>query len=126
VRALALVLLMAALVNPAGAQNLDLRGKFGYLSEYEFFATVSPLPSRAQHRLSGALTVKHVGLCTHSGPSESQGEITLDFIDAKTQIQATLVFDGRQCRFKGRIAESNVGELSCSGDTVPFSIWFRS
>jgi hypothetical protein len=122
---LALVFLIAVLATSARAESLQIKGKFGYLDEYEFFATENPQTSGTQHRLAGPLTVKHVGVCAHSGPQESQGEIILQFIDAKSPIEATLAFDGRQCRYKGRIAEHNIGELSCSGDAVPFSIWFR-
>ena len=123
-RALALALLIAALVTHARAQSLEVKGKFGYLGEYELFATVSPQSPGVQHRLIGPMTVRHVGLCTHNGPNESRGEITLQFIDATSPVQATLAFDGRQCRYQGRMAENNIGELSCSGDSVPFSIWF--
>ena len=47
---LALVLLIAVLATSARAQSLQIKGKFGYLGEYEFFATVSPQTSGAKHR----------------------------------------------------------------------------
>jgi hypothetical protein len=124
-RALALALVIAVLVAPAHAQSLQINGKFGYLGEYELSATVSTQTSGAKRELVGPMTVKHVGLCTHGGPNESQGEITLQITDAKSPIEATLVFDGRQCRYKGRMSADNIGELFCSGDSVPFSIWVR-
>ena len=123
-RALAVVLLVAVLVTPARTQSLQIKAKFGYLGEYELFATVTPQTSGAEHRFAGPMTVKHVGLCSHSGPNEIQGEITLQFVDAKSPIEATFVFDGRECRYKGSIAEDNIGKLSCFGDSLPFSIWF--
>jgi hypothetical protein len=122
-RALALALVISVLVAPAHAQSLQINGKFGYLGEYELSATVSTQTSGAKRELAGPMTVKHVGLCTHSGPNESQGEITLQITDAKSPIEATLVFDGRQCRYKGRMSADNIGELFCSGNSVPFSIW---
>jgi hypothetical protein len=124
VRALAVVLLVVVLVTPARTQSLQIKGKFGYLGEYELFATVTLQSSGAERRFAGPMKVKHVGLCSHNGPNESQVEITLQFVDAKSPVEATFAFDGRECHYKGRIAEDNIGELSCSGDSLPFTIWF--
>ena len=45
------------------------------------------------------MTVRHVGLCSHSGPNEMDGQIKLRFTDATSKIAATLWFDGHQCTY---------------------------
>ncbi len=121
-RALALAVFIVILDTPGHAQPLQIKGIFGFLGEYELSATVARETSGREKRLTGPVTIRHVGLCTHNGPNESRGEITVQV--TKAQISAAFAFDGRQCTYKGRVSQENVGELICSGDTIPFSIWF--
>jgi hypothetical protein len=88
------------------------------LASYEFSAAVTPAAVGSKQKFTGPMTVRHVGLCTHNGPNESRGEITLQVTDARSQIDATLTFDGQQCTYNGKGSEDNVGALVCSGDSV--------
>jgi hypothetical protein len=59
------------------AQPLQIAAKFGFLSEYEPAATLTYEPSRKEHWLTGPMTIRHVDLCSHNGPNERHGEITM-------------------------------------------------
>lgn len=122
--ALVLALLMAVLDTPVFAQPLKMAAKFGFLGEYELWATVAQETSGREHWLTGPMTIKHVGLCTHNGPNESHGEITVQVIDRRSQISAAFAFDGQRCTYKGRVSQENIGDLICSAGAIPFSIWF--
>ena len=124
-RAFALAAFIAIFDTSGHAQPLQIKGIFGFLGEYELSATVTRETSGREHRLTGPMTIRHVGLCTHNGPNENRGEITVQVIDTKSQISAAFSFDGQQCTYKGRVSQENVGELICSGDTISFSIWFK-
>ena len=120
----AVALLNAALGTPGLAQPRHIAAKFGFLGEYELSAAVSPEKSGTEHMLTGPMTIRHVGLCTHNGPDESLGEIAVYLAGAKSQISATFPFDGQQCTYRGTVSRENVGDLVCSTSTIPFSIWF--
>jgi hypothetical protein len=122
-RTFASAILLTIFGASAHAQSLQLDGKFGYLGEYELTAEVAAPASNKE--FSGRMTVRHVGLCSHSGPNEMDGQIKLRFTDATSKIAATLSFDGHQCTYGGRMSETEVGVLVCSGDAVPFSIWLK-
>lgn len=117
-----LTLSAAAIVLPAHAESLRLSGKFGYLQEYELSADVSEQDIDGRKTFSGPMIVKHVGLCTHNGPDQVEGMIRLQFADAR-RVKATLVFDGRECTFRGNLSQAGGGELVCPHAEVPFSIW---
>jgi hypothetical protein len=107
----------------AHAESLRLAGKFGYLSEFELSARLATPASHATE-LSGPMTITHVGLCTHNGPQQVQGQIRLRFAGAGAPVKATLVFDGHECTYSGRLSETAIGEMSCPGtDALPFSLW---
>lgn len=125
VRSLAFASCVPFMGTVANAQLLEVNGKFGYLGEYELSATVTAQSLAGRQEFSGPMTVRHVGLCTHNGPNESQGEITLQFTDAKARVEATLAFDGQRCRYNGKMSEKDVGELFCSDSAIPVSLWFK-
>lgn len=120
-----LALLIAILSASADAQSLQVNGKFGYLGEYELSAKVAAQASNGKKEFSGPMIVKHVGLCTHDGPDQKDGQIRLQFTDATSRITATLLFDGRECSYSGRLSETDVGEMVCPGAAVPFSMWSK-
>jgi hypothetical protein len=115
------LLLALVCVQAAQAGALQLAGKFGYLGEYEFSARVAAADGASDY--SGPLLVRHVGLCTHDGPQQVSGEITLRVAQANARIQATLNFDGRRCTFSGALSPQAVGELVCADAAVPTSLW---
>lgn len=122
-RTAVLALLLVMLGASARAEPLQLSGKFGYLSEFELSAQLStPAPNATE--LSGPMTITHVGLCTHDGPQQVQGQIRLRFAGANAPVKATLVFEGRECTYSGRLSQSAIGEMNCPGiSTLPFSLW---
>jgi hypothetical protein len=123
--AAAVALLIVALGDSGFAQPRSVAAKFGFLGEYELSAAISPQTSGAEHMLTGPMTIRHVGLCTHNGPDESRGEIAVRVAETKSQINATFSFDGQQCIYKGRVSRAHIGELVCPTSTIPFSIWFN-
>jgi hypothetical protein len=124
-RTIALASLIVLFNAPANAQGLQVGGRFGYLGEYELSAEVTAKVSDGRREFSGPMIVKHVGLCTHSGSNQSDGQIRLQFTDMTSRVAATLLFDGQKCTYSGRMSNSDVGELVCSGAPVPFSIWSK-
>jgi hypothetical protein len=123
-RAFAIASLIAGIV-PAPAQSLLVGGHFGYLGEYEFSAEVVPKASNETEEFSGPLTLRHIGLCTHNGPNQMDGQIQLQFSNKTSQIAATLSFDEQRCTYSGNMSKTDVGELVCSSGAVPFSIWSK-
>ena len=116
------ILLLGA---PALAESLQLSGKFGYLGEYELSVDIPVQDASGKTEFSGPMTVKHVGVCTHDGPDEVEGKISLRFSDAASRVKAVLVFDGHECTFSGKLSKTNGGELVCPGAAVPFAMWSR-
>jgi hypothetical protein len=53
----------------ADARSLQIHGVTEYFSEYDLSASVSGEASKGIEELSGPLNIKHVGLCTHDGPT---------------------------------------------------------
>jgi hypothetical protein len=118
------VLLAAGTTLPAAAQSLHIKGKFGFLSEYEFAANVAAASGGKE--FSGPLVVRHVGLCTHEGPPVKEGQISLQFTGAK-RVNATLNFDGRACTYRGTLSETDINEMKCpeSSSALPSSLWSK-
>ena len=114
---------IAVLALPAFAQSLQLSGKFGYLSEYELSAKVAAHASNRKREFSGPMIVRHVGVCTHDGPDQVDGTISLRFSDAASRVKAVLVFDGHECTFSGKLSETDGDELVCRSAAVPFIMW---
>jgi hypothetical protein len=107
------------------AQTLQVRGVFGYLSEYELTADVSGQKADTGWKeLSGPLSVKHVGLCTHAGPDEMSGRLKIQFVGPSHKIQASLSYDGLECTYYGLFSESATGFMTCSDKlTLPLRLW---
>ncbi len=123
-RTLALLVGLLALSSSADAQSLQVKGKFGYLSEFEISAAVSPARSFFTKEFTGPMTVKHVGLCTHDGPDEFEGQIRLQKLSA-TRIKATLQFEGHECSFSGELSETKMGVMTCPGERLPIGLWLQ-
>ena len=108
----------------AHARSLQIHGVTGYLSEYDLSASVSSDASEGVEELSGPLTIKHVGLCTHDGPNEMLSQLNLEFVDASAPVTATFNFDGHECSYRGYLSETHVGVLTCNkGLSLPLRLW---
>jgi hypothetical protein len=118
---------LVALAEPGGAQSmLELYGKTGYLGEYELSGTVSEQSSNGRTEYSGPLVIKHVGLCTHSGPPETISQIRLQIEKPSQRVMAALVFDGVECTYRGVLTESYHGFMDCADQTsVPLRLWTK-
>jgi len=119
-----LAFLISIVSVPANAQSVQVTGKFGYLSEYELTANVAANRPEANGEFSGPMIVRHVGLCTHEGPNQEDGQIRLKLSGA--QITGVLLFGGRECSYSGKLSQADVGEMKCPGaPAVPISIWSK-
>jgi hypothetical protein len=122
--ALAMALLAAGSL-PAAARSLQIAGTAGYLSEWELNAEVTAALSGGHEQFSGPLTLKHVGLCSASGPEEKSGKI--EFYISKSiwssEIHATLLINGTRCSYSGRLSGSSGGFMDCSdGSGIPLTL----
>ena len=123
-RLLILVVSTSMLASTAAARSLQIHGVTGYLSEYDLRASVSSDASEGTEELSGPLTIKHVGLCTHVGPNEMLSQLNLEFIDASAPVTSTFNFDGHECSYRGYLSETHVGVLTCNkGLSLPLRLW---
>jgi hypothetical protein len=111
-----LVIMLAAptQTRPAQAQSVEVSGKLGYLSEWDVSATVVAHTSGRRREFSGPLTLRHTGVCTPGGPVEMTGEIRYRLVNwLSRQVDATLVLDGVECGFNGKLSGAYEGVLSC-------------
>ena len=121
-----LVSVSALAASAADARSLQIHGVTGYLSEYDLSANVSGEASNGIEELSGPLTIKHVGLCTHDGPNETLSYLKLDFVNMSSPVTATLNLDGHECSYRGYLSESYNGALTCTeGLSLPVRLWAR-
>jgi hypothetical protein len=99
---------------PALAQSAELAGTLGYVSEWEVTAKVTPHDSAGHREFAGPLTVRHIGLCAPGRPVEMAGEIRYRVTGwLNRRMDATLVIDGTECGFEGKLAEAYEGVLTC-------------
>jgi hypothetical protein len=125
-RSLWLTAALAALSLPAQAQWLKVTGKAGYLSEWELAADVQENTSIGRKAYSGPMTLRHVGLCSMSGPEFKTGEIRLELSRWTSVLTATLTFDGKTCSYSGKLADDYAGIMDCPGTQgVPLTLRMR-
>jgi hypothetical protein len=73
--------------------------------------------------LSGPLSIKHVDLCTHTGPDEMLGRLKIQFVDSSDKIKASLSYDGRECTYYGFLSECAAGFMTCNNKlTLPIRL----
>ena len=124
-KTLAVTAVAASLATAADAQSLQVNGKFGFLGEYEISATVAPETENASRQFSGPMLVKHVGICTHDGRDERDGQLRLQML-SYARVRATLLLDGHECTFNGRFSHREFGLLTCPNEaTVPLRLWLK-
>jgi hypothetical protein len=119
-------LALGLLATAAKADPLQIVGYAGYLGEWELTATVTEEGSTAPAQYSGALSMKHVGLCTQEGPEEKSGKMRIRIAPSSTHVEATLWVDGVECSYTGILNESYSGSMNCAGrETVPLKLWMK-
>jgi hypothetical protein len=126
VRALALLIVAGALATPAPARSLEIVGYAGYLGEWELTATVTPTDSGRAKEFSGPLTLTHVGMCAQDGPDEKAGEMRLRISRLSSRLRATLLVEGVECTYRGRLSHSYAGMMECPDRrAVPLTLWVK-
>jgi hypothetical protein len=110
------VLALGAVTSPAQAQPLQVSGVTGYLAEWELSGSLAETASGRSREFAGALTAKHIGLCSVNGPEEKPAQINLQITKsgAFSQIKATMVMDGKQCTFGGKLFDTYTGLMDCA------------
>jgi hypothetical protein len=106
--------MLAAVCGTAHAEVIQVTGKLGFLAEWEISAKVTESVSSGKAEFSGPLTVRHIGVCTHSGPEEMSGEIRYRITGwIARRMKATLLIDGAKCSFDGKLSRAYDGVISC-------------
>jgi hypothetical protein len=125
-RPVSFLLTLSILTVPTYAEPLEIHGTTGYAGEYELSGSVSEQDLNGKRELSGPLTVRHVGLCTHDGPKETVGEIRFELTQSSSRVTATLDFEGSKCTYKGMLSESYHGFMDCGREgSLPVRLWTK-
>jgi hypothetical protein len=126
VRALLFLLVSSALPALAQAEPRRVLGYAGVLGEWELTATVSEKRHWWSREYSGPLSMKHVGICTLDGPEEKAGQIRFQISALSSQLDATLIIEGRACTYAARSSDPYNGVLACPDrEAVPLKLWLR-
>jgi hypothetical protein len=123
--AFAILIAIGMTCGPAQSRSLQVVGTAGYLSEWELNGYVTEKSPVGSNEFSGALTWKHVGLCSANGPEEKSGEIRFQISKSgsPSQIHAAILLDGAQCTYTGAFSGSSNGHMDCTdAKGVPLSI----
>ena len=113
-------LVLGAALSQAGlaAEGVALKGKFGFIGDWELTASL------AGGGGSGAYTLRHIASCMPGEVSEKTGSISLSRVTPGARVTARLVMDGAECRFAGRLDEDSHGFVSCPGKPkIPLTLW---
>src|SRR6516162_4402627 len=94
---------------PAAAQPREVSGQAGVLGEWEITATLTERVHNGVNQFVGPLSLKHVGICTVDGPEEKTGELRLRILSSSASVEATLLIDGSECSFSGKLKETYDG-----------------
>jgi hypothetical protein len=115
-RTIVAVILMFAAAPAAVAQSYSFSGQIGYLHEWEMTGNLTRLGAD----YSGAMTLRHVGLCSVNGVEQKQAHMQLKVSSAR--LEGTLVMDDDQCRIVAS-GSSGSGLLTCRhGQDVPINL----
>ena len=116
---------LSALAAPAMAQSLEVHGHAGFLGEWELVGTVTPNGSARVKQFSGPLKITHVGICTQDGPEVKDGELRFQ-LSGSSRMKATLVIDGAECSYSGKLSDVYSGMMSCPDKrAVPLKLWVK-
>lgn len=121
------LLIIAALATPAwAAPALQVIGYAGGRGEWEWSASVTERTNGRTKEYSGPLTILHVGVCTQDGPETKIGEIRFQLSRFPAEMQATILVDGIECKFSGRLSDRYTGSMTCPDrPPLPLNIWLK-
>ena len=124
-RAVLPAIVLSIVATAVQAQSLQVTGHAGVLGEWALTATVTATTAGRGKEFSGPLTMKHIGMCTQDGPEEKSGEMRFQ-MSGPSRIKATLVVDGAECTYNGRLSDSFTGMMACPHKrAVPLMLWVR-
>ena len=125
-RAFALVMALLIFAGPAAAQSREVAGQAGVLGEWEITATVTERVHDGVKQFIGPLSLKHVGVCMVGGPEEKTGELRLRILSSSASVEATLLIEGSECSFSGKLKEAYDGVMTCQDRrAVPLHLWIK-
>jgi hypothetical protein len=121
-----LAIVLSVLATPAAAQSLQVIGYSGHLGEWELTAVVTEGTSSRTKEFSGPLTMKHIGMCSRDGPEEKAGQMRFQMLALSSRLNATLVIEGIECSYSGRLSDSYDGMMSCPDrQAIPLKLWLK-
>jgi hypothetical protein len=119
-RTIVAVILMFTAAPAALAQSYSFSGQIGYLHEWEMTGNLAKTVTRLGADYSGAMTLRHVGLCSVNGVEQKQAHMQLKVSSAR--LEGTLVMDDDRCRIVAS-GSSGSGLLTCRhGQGVPINL----
>jgi len=125
-RSLLAMAIAAAATQAAVAASLEVVGYSGGFGEWEWTGTVTEKVSGRTKEFVGPLTLTHTGICTQDGPETKAGEIRFQLSRFPSEMKATVVVDGVECRFSGRLTDRYTGSMTCPDrPAVPLNIWVK-
>lgn len=119
-RALLTAILICTSAPVALAQTYSASGQIGYLQEWEMKGRLVKTVTGKGEDYSGAVTLRHVGLCSVNGVEEKSGVIRLS--GSPSRLEGTLAMDDDNCRITASASRPYSGLLSCrNGGGVPIN-----
>jgi hypothetical protein len=122
VKALLSANFFAASAATAFSQSYSVVGQAGYLQEWEIKASLAKTEASNGADYYGAVTLRHVGLCSVNGVEEKTGIVQLKVFRKTLAIEGTLDMKDDRCRIVASSSKSYSGFLNCrDGQGVPIS-----
>ena len=110
----------ASSAGPALAQSLSAKGQIGYLQEWEMQANLAGTADSTGY--AGAITLRHVGLCSINGSEEKTGTLELHVSTRPPHVEGTLALADDKCHLAASGAQGYSGLLKCrDGQDVPIN-----
>jgi hypothetical protein len=119
-RTIVAVILMFTAAPAALAQSYSFSGQIGYLHEWEMTGNLAKTVTRLGADYSGAMTLRHVGLCSVNGVEQKQARMQLKVSSGR--LEGRLIMDDDECRIVAS-GSSAPGLLTCrSGQDIPINL----
>lgn len=123
---LGLASLVVGVAPGAFAKTITIKGQVGFIGEWALSSSLDPsgAPASGQANYSGALTMRHVGLCSANGPEEQKGQMTAA-VQNDTVSRLTLAYGTQRCDYARPEAPGTRTFLRCNNGAVqvPIRVW---
>ncbi|WP_218509328.1 hypothetical protein [Variovorax sp. dw_308] len=125
-RSILVIAMAAAATQVAGAASLEVVAYSGVFGEWEWTGTVAEKVAGRAKEYTGPMTLTHVGVCTQEGPETKAGEIRFQLSRFPSEMKATVLVDGVECSFSGRLTDRYTGSMTCPDrPAVPLDVWVK-